>query len=171
MKALPLLLAIVGLLVGWQAPVQASNFVKFGEVAGGSTAPRRAGWSDLKSYKGGTRRTPAGKIEAKETKIRICADKSSATLALKHATGEVIREVTIEFERPNPDSGESQVYHRIILCNVTITDIDTELQKGDNEKVEETYCVKFEKIKIENPIDGTRAEIEITPADNTVGTN
>lgn len=149
-------------LVLWAAPCLASNFVKFGEVEGGSTEPDRSGWSDLKSYKGGVKRNDDGTVEAKETKIRICADDSSVALAIKLATGEVIPEVKIEFERPNPETGVSEVYLRITLCNVTITEIDTELAKGPDEKLEETYCVKYGQIKIANPLDGSETEIDVS---------
>lgn len=140
--------------------------MKFGEVMGGSSEPGRIGWSDLKSYKGGVKRTAEGMIEAKETKIRICADKSSAILTAKFVAAEVIPEVVLEFERPNRETGEKEVYYRITLCNVTITEIDTELAKGDGEKLEETYCVKFGMIKFTNPLDGTVTEIDVsgTPA-------
>ena len=149
------------------SPCLASNYVKFGEIMGGSTDPGRMGWSDLKSYKGGVKRTADGKIEAKETKIRICADKSSATLAAKCVAAEVIPEVVLEFERANVETGEKEVYHRITLCDVTITEIDSELAKGDGEKLEETYCVKFGKIKIANPLDGTVTEIDVSGAPGT----
>ena len=92
-----LILTAIASTVILVAPCLASNFVMFEGVEGGSAVAGREGWSDLKSYKGGTRKKSDGTIEAKETKIKICADKSSAVLAAKHLTGRVGRMVA-EFD-------------------------------------------------------------------------
>jgi|GEM_PF-6621206 len=164
-----LILTAIASTVILVAPCLASNFVMFEGVEGGSAVAGREGWSDLKSYKGGTRKKSDGTIEAKETKIKICADKSSAVLAAKHLTGEVIPTVTLEFEKPDPDSGVDAVYLRIRLCNVTITEIDTEFDKDETDPVEESYCVEFEQIKITNPKDGTETVIDVTGDPSTAG--
>ncbi len=106
----------------------ATSYVKFGDIEGGLTdPPERAGWSKLKSYKGGIKRGSNVSVEQKETKIKKCADSASAALATKLATRDIIDEVKLVFERMNPDTGDPEVYLTIILCEVAITGIDTEL--------------------------------------------
>jgi len=136
------------------APVSA-KWVKFkgidweGERPGDTSGEP---WGVLKSYKDTVKRGGqygAGKVT--DVKIKKCVDGASVCIHDKFAKGETFEEVCLEFEKINLE-GMTEVCYRIILCDVTITEIETTLEEGEDEKLEETICLdvgtkKFEDVK------------------------
>ncbi len=93
----------------------------------------------------------SGKRQHKPIKITKETDASSPQLARAAASGEVLREVVIEFVRSGP-KGQEQVYQTITLTNALLTSIQrthgAAASKDPHEREEISFT--FQKIEVKD---------------------